>query len=229
LSDGTTFHGSESTAAPLGVATSLGLAVFDLDGTLLPGTTACQQIALAAGESATVERLERDYRTGLVSTREFAEQALRSWTHAGEDLYRRAYESAPKIGGLEQTLRVLRSQSVTTCLVTMAPGPFAKLFTDFDHVYASTYPSDILEPEDKPRIVQELMHRLGLDDAQTIAFGDADSDLPLFRTLTRTVAVNANPQLASLASRRYDGDDLLAALRLVSGDGARTPGAGSTP
>ena len=41
------------------------------------------------------------------------------------------------------------------------------------------------------------------------------SDLPLFRTLPRTVAVNASPALTELAAYHYRGDDLREALRLV--------------
>jgi phosphoserine phosphatase len=192
-----------------------GLAVFDMDGTLLPGTTACQQIAQAAGDPLLIERLERDYRNGLIDSTQFAELALESWARAGTDLYLRAFETCPKIGGVEAALAGLRAQSMATCLITMAPREFAECFTGFDYVFASTYPTDILDPEDKPVVVRELQQRLGVDDARTIAFGDSDSDVPLFRTLTRTVAVNATPNLTTIAAHRYDGDDIRAALRLV--------------
>lgn len=208
------------TAAPIG------LAVFDMDGTLLPGTTACQQIARAAGDPELIDRLERDYRAGLIDSTRFAVLALESWARAGGDLYRRAFDACPKIGGVTETLAALRARSVTTCLITMAPREFAECFTGFDHVFASTYPTDILNPEDKPVVVRDLQHRLGLDAARTIAFGDSDSDVPLFETLTRTVAVNATSNLVSLAAHRYDGDDLRAALGLVDG-GAHGPVGGT--
>ncbi|MET8541469.1 haloacid dehalogenase-like hydrolase [Kitasatospora sp. NPDC004799] len=207
------------TATPV-TAAPVGLAVFDMDGTLLPGTTACQQIARAAGDPELIDRLERDYRAGLIDSTRFAELALESWARAGTDLYRRAFDACPKIGGVTETLAALRARSVTTCLITMAPREFAECFTGFDHVFASTYPTDILDPEDKPRVVRDLQQRLGLDAARTIAFGDSDSDVPLFETLTRTVAVNATANLVPLAAHRYDGDDLRAALGLVD-DGAR--------
>ncbi|MDO0929514.1 haloacid dehalogenase-like hydrolase [Streptomyces sp. TG1A-8] len=191
------------------------LAVFDMDGTLLPGTTACRQIALVAEDPLVVERLEGDYRDGLIDSTEFARRALASWAHAGPGLYRRAFDACPKIGGVERTLAWLRARSVVTCLITMAPRPFAECFTGFDHVFASSYPDDILNPEDKPEVVRRLQRRLGIDGMRTIAFGDSDSDIPLFRALTRTVAVNATPNLAAMAARRYDGDDLWEALRTL--------------
>jgi phosphoserine phosphatase len=205
------------TIDPGTLAEPIELAVFDMDGTLLPGTTACQQIARAAGDPDLIDRLERDYRAGLIDSTRFAELALESWARAGADLYRRAFDACPKIGGVAETLAALRARSVTTCLITMAPREFAECFTGFDHVFASTYPTDILNPEDKPVVVRDLQQRLGLDAARTIAFGDSDSDVPLFETLTRTVAVNATPNLVALAAHRYDGDDLRAALGLVDG------------
>ncbi len=193
-----------------------GLAVFDLDGTLLPGTTACRQIALAAGDPETVASLELEYKRGLIDSTTFARRALRSWAAAPGDLYRRAFESSPKIGGLEPALSSLRAASITTCLLTMGPIEFAECFAGFDHVFASRFPERIVNPADKPVIVRELQRSLGVDDARTIAFGDSDSDLPLFSVLHRTVAVNATPNLAAIAAHAYDGDDLTEALRIVT-------------
>jgi phosphoserine phosphatase len=192
-----------------------GLAVFDMDGTLLPGTTACQQIALAAGDPETVATLELSYRRGLIDSTTFAQRALASWAAATDDLYQRAFDACPKIGGLTRTLRSLRDRSFVTCLVTMAPRQFAECFAAFDHIYASTYPTRILDPADKPVIVRELQNRLGIDDARTIAFGDSDSDIPLFSALSRTVAVNPTPNLEAVAAHVYRGDDLYEALRAV--------------
>ncbi|MEU7174575.1 haloacid dehalogenase-like hydrolase [Micromonospora tulbaghiae] len=191
------------------------LAVFDLDGTLLPRTTACQQIATAAGDLLTIENLERDYRAGFIDSTTFAERALRSWSHAGESLYQRAFAAAPKIGGVEQALVRLRAHEIVTCLVTMAPRQFAECFPGFDHAYGSIYPTRILNPEDKPSVVRKLQAKLGIDTDAIIAFGDSDSDLPLFGYLHHTVAVNSTPNLAAVAAHRYDGADINQALDLV--------------
>jgi phosphoserine phosphatase len=192
-----------------------GLAVFDMDGTLLPGTTACQQIALAAGTPEVVASLELDYRRGVIDSTTFAERALESWAVSPTGLFRRAFDACPKIGGLDRTLATLRDRGFATCLVTMAPREFAECFDGFEHVYASTYPTYILDPGDKPVVVRELQARLAVDDGRTIAFGDSDSDIPLFSVLSRTVAVNPTPDLAALAAHTYTGDDLYEALRLL--------------
>ncbi|WP_434739507.1 HAD family hydrolase [Micromonospora sp. SH-82] len=196
-------------------AVRIRLAVFDLDGTLLPRTTACQQIAAAAGDPRTIDDLERDFRAGLIDSTVFAERALRSWEHLGEDLYQRAFAAAPKIEGVERALARLRAEGVVTCLVTMGPRQFAECFPGFDHVHGSTYPTRIINPEDKPTVVRELQQRLGIDTDEVIAFGDSDSDFPLFTALRHTVAVNSTPNLAAIAAHRYDGVDIDEALDLV--------------
>jgi phosphoserine phosphatase len=195
-----------------------GLAVFDMDGTLLPGTTACQQIALAAGDPETVACLEFEYKRGLIDSTTFAKRAIESWAVASGNVYRRAFDACPKIGGIDRTLRSLRARSFTTCLITMGPKEFAECFEAFDHVYGSKFPAHIIDPAEKPIIVRKLQRELGVDDARTIAFGDSDSDIPLFSALRRTVAINATPNLAAIAAHAYNGGDLWEALRMVAAE-----------
>lgn len=192
-----------------------GLAVFDMDGTLFPETTACQQIARTAGNLDVITDLERDYRHGLINSLDFARRASKAWDAQPPDLYRRAFDACPKIGGIEKTLAWLSARSFATCLITMAPGLFADHFKNFDYVYASTYPNHILNPADKPTVVKRLQFLLKIDDANLMAFGDSDSDLPLFAALTHTVAVNATPNLVDVAARAYSGDALYQALQLL--------------
>jgi phosphoserine phosphatase len=54
----------------------------------------------------------------------------------------------------------------------------------------------------------------GRSSIDTVAFGDSGSDIPLFRRLRYTVAVNASPALRSIAAS-YDGNDLMEAFELV--------------
>ncbi|MFE1763963.1 HAD family hydrolase [Streptomyces angustmyceticus] len=191
------------------------LAVFDLDGTLLPETTSCREIARVVGRHADIHDLEAAYGRGEIDSRAFAVSALRCWSSGGQAVYRRAFEAARFLHGIQDCLAWLRAQGTTTVLVTMSHREFAECFDGFDRIFASDYPHDILDPEDKPLIVERLRAGLGITPDDVIAFGDSMSDLPLFRTLPRTVAVNASPALTELAAYHYRGDDLREALRLV--------------
>jgi phosphoserine phosphatase len=46
-----------------------------------------------------------------------------------------------------------------------------------------------------------------------VAYGDSQSDVPLFEVAGASVAVNADDHVSGLASRSYRGDDLLEAYR----------------
>jgi phosphoserine phosphatase len=108
----------------------------------------------------------------------------------------------------------------------MSPDFFARHLMDlgFDEVIGARFPDlpfalpldleAILTPDDKVRITRELCARYGVGAARCVAYGDSMSDAPLFRHLSRTVAVNADHHLADLAAARYDGTDLRAAYRL---------------
>lgn len=200
---------------PGGAPPAPALAVFDLDGTLLPDTTSCREISRAAGRQTVIEDLEAAYDRGEIDSRAFAVTALQCWSDAGPGVYRRAFDTARFIGGIQECLTWLARQRTRTVLVTMAHREFAECFEGFDRVYASSYPDSILNPEDKPRIVKQLMSDMSITPDDVIAFGDSTSDLPLFRTLWHTVAVNASPALTGIAAHHYLGDDLREALRLV--------------
>ncbi|WP_406213002.1 HAD family hydrolase [Streptomyces decoyicus] len=194
------------------------LAVFDLDGTLLPETTSCREIARVVGRHTDIHDLEAAYGRGEIDSRAFAVSALRCWSAGGEAVYRQAFDAARFLHGIPECLTWLRTHGTTTVLVTMSHREFAECLDGFDHIFASDYPDDILNPEDKPLIVEKLRTDLGITADDVIAFGDSTSDLPLFRTLRRTVAVNASPALTALAAHHYQGDDLRGALRLVCPD-----------
>jgi phosphoserine phosphatase len=75
-------------------------------------------------------------------------------------------------------------------------------------------PANILTPGDKVRIMEEMCSRYGLYRSRCVAYGDSISDAPLFRQLTKTVAVNADHHLAELATLSYHGNDLTEAYAL---------------
>lgn len=187
-----------------------------MDGTLLPNTTACQVIAATANKSLIVLDLEQKYADGLIDSINFAEVALASWVDAGSNVYRMAFERAEKIKGIKRSLDALKQINAATCLVSMAPLAFAQNFTEFDYVFASDFDrGQILNPQDKPLIVEQLRKELGVAPEQVAAFGDSSSDVPLFRVISRTVAVNASAELESLSQHCYRGDNLFEALKLA--------------
>lgn len=199
------------------------LCVFDLDGTLLPGTTASVEMAKCFGTVDELLALEREFSRGTMTTKVFAEAIAQLWSPFRPGLVRQAFQTAPKLERIEETTGRVRHEGGLSCLITMSPNFFADHLHElgFDMIFASTFTvtedgilttENILCPEDKPRIVQHLCQVLGIHWDHCVAFGDSCSDEPLFRLLANTVGVNPTKALAEIAAVTYHGSDLLAAF-----------------
>ncbi|MGH3672746.1 MAG: haloacid dehalogenase-like hydrolase, partial [Pseudonocardiaceae bacterium] len=94
--------------------------VFDLDGTLLRGTTASLVIAESMGRRAAAEELERLYRPREVASYEWTarEAALFAGTHPEQ--IRDHLRGAPWIGGLRETFAALTDAGCILLLATLA-------------------------------------------------------------------------------------------------------------
>ena len=64
------------------------------------------------------------------------------------------------------------------------------------------------------RVVEEICEQYDLAYSRCVAYGESSYDAPLFRRLTKTVAVNADHHLAELATLSYRGNDLAEAYAL---------------
>lgn len=211
------------------------LHVFDMDGTLLRSTTASLEIARHARCVPELQQLEAAFQDGRLDTRGFAAGVGRLWQGLSGDLVARAFAGAPWIAGIAEVFADIRRRGQHSVVVTMSPDFFADLLleTGVDAVVASRFPplpltaepdpAGILTPADKVGIMDRARKTFGLERADCVAYGDSGSDIPLFRELTDTVAVNAGAAVRELARHRYDGDDLRGAYRLVAGDTPHTP------
>jgi phosphoserine phosphatase len=202
------------------------LHVFDMDGTLLRGTTASLQIARQLGCAAELAGLEARFAAGEIGTRRFAAGVHRLWRSLTQPAVAQVFGACPWMGGIPEVCADVRERGERSVVITMSPDFFARhlLELGFDEVVASRFPAlpfrepldpgGILTPGDKVRIVAELRERHGLPASRCVAYGDSMSDAPLFRALTKTVAVNADHHLAELAAASYRGDDLPGAYAL---------------
>ncbi|GAB3496174.1 HAD family hydrolase [Amycolatopsis cihanbeyliensis] len=210
------------------------LFIFDMDGTLLPDTTGLLAVASALDTVDEVRELERQFADGTLSTVDFSRAVHRLWGVVPDDVARRAFDSCAKLEKIREVTERIANDGGISCLITMSQDFFADHFHEFgfDHVFASPYPrtaeaitagvpeSDILTPESKPLIADALCTKHGLRFADTVAFGDSGSDLPLFEQLRHTVAVNGNQRITELSSTSYRGNSLLgayeAALEMIA-------------
>jgi phosphoserine phosphatase len=202
------------------------LHVFDMDGTLLKGTTASLQIARHLGCAKELAGLEAGFAAGETGTRGFAAAIHELWRSLTRQAVADVFGASPWLNGIPEVCADIRQRGERSVVITMSPDFFARHLLEFgfDDVAASRFPAlpfrepldpaGILTPGDKVRIVEEMRERHSLPRSRCVAYGDSMSDAPLFRQLTKTVAVNADHHLAELAALSYRGDDLAEAYAL---------------
>ncbi|MWK39782.1 HAD-IB family phosphatase [Actinomadura sp. J1-007] len=202
------------------------LHIFDMDGTLLAGSTANLEVARHLGTLPELLVLEERLAAGEIDTRGFSAEIHRMWGHLTAEVVAAAYGSATWLRGIAEVCADIRARGEHSVVITMSPDFFARhlLALGFDEVVASRFPElpfsvplepdGILTPADKVRVAEELRVRHGLPVGRCVAYGDSMSDAPLFRHLVNTVAVNADHHLAGLAAVDYRGDDLAQAYAL---------------
>jgi phosphoserine phosphatase len=215
---------SAGPVASFGAVTALH--VFDMDGTLLRGTTAAIELSRRLGRLEPLAELEAGFAAERITAAEFAVQMHELWGELTSEIVAEVAGGAPWIEGIADVCADIAQRGERSMLITMSPDFFADHLTRYgiDVVAASRFPplpfaaaldpTGILEPADKVRFTERELASCGLPRAQCVAYGDSMSDLPLFGELQNTVAVNADEALERLASRAYRGDDLLEAYAL---------------
>jgi phosphoserine phosphatase len=196
--------------------------IFDMDGTLLHGTTAPVLLAGALGELDALHELERRFADGSATAVEFARELHRMWGVVPPEVAAEAFAAAPLLANVREVLADIRARGERACLITMSPASFADHFLDhgFDAVFASRFPpradlpvdeAQILNPRDKPILAARFCGEHGLALSEAIAYGDSMSDVFLFDAVGIRIAVNGDHHLAERSDLAVDGTDLLPA------------------
>lgn len=203
------------------------LHVFDMDGTLLRGTTASIELSRRLDRLEPLADLEAGFAAERITAAEFAMEMRALWTELSPELVGEVVSASPWIDGIQEVCADIADRGERSMLITMSPDFFAEHLLAFgvDVVAASRFPAlpfaqpidpaGILEPADKVRLAEQERIALGLTPSECVAYGDSMSDLPLFGVLENTVAVNADEGLERIAAVAYRGDSLLDAYALA--------------
>src|SRR6201996_9438005 len=119
------------------------LHVFDMDGTLLRGTTAAIEISRRVGRLEPLAELERGFATEEISAAGFAEQTHALWADLTAELVAEVVADAPWIEGIEDVCADISRRGERSMLITMSPDFFAAHLGDrgIDVVRASRWPA----------------------------------------------------------------------------------------
>ena len=198
------------------------LHIFDMDGTLLAGS-ACLEISRHVGQIDAVNAIEERWSRGEVGHLEFYELCLPLWGELSDGDIATVFRATRWMNGVEAVFRDIAGRGDISAVISLSPQFFVERLIDWGlgsahgaEVYGGQTPdaSRVTTPEGKITIARALMDRHGVSPAQTVAYGDSASDIPLFGELPHTVAVNGSARIRATASVCYDGDDLRGAYAL---------------
>jgi phosphoserine phosphatase len=201
---------------------------FDLDGTLLVGTSVSLLLADWQGKTEEIDELERAFRAGEISNSAVAD-AQAAWlvdrpvTEVWEVLAR-----GPWIAGIEETLHALHEAGVQSLLATIT-WSFAAQFLAERHGFAAVSGTEMhasngllsgrvsryFDEHDKLTFVAQWCEAHGHSMDEVAAIGDSRSDIPLFAAVERSIALNATPDARAAATDRLDSTDLRDVLALL--------------
>ncbi|MGW1531656.1 HAD family hydrolase [Streptomyces aureus] len=205
------------------------LHLFDLDGTLLHGSTAPLEISRQLGREAENIAIERAISEGRIGPPEYATQVHALWTDLTEAHVTAAFDGAPWLSGIEDVWTEIRRNGDYCAVVSLSPSFFVERLLSWGAhaAHGSRFPAvPFVEPLDlagilnaaaKVQIADRLCAEFGVSRADCVAYGDSGSDKDLFGIVPVSVAVNADRHLRGLATHSYTGQDLRAAYQLVAG------------
>lgn len=206
------------------------LVAFDLDGTLIPGTTVSLSLAHHLGYEAELQALERQFRDGEIGNSviaDFEAEHLRGLpvTEIEEVIGR-----IPLIRGLRETVEALKSGGITAIVATItwsfAPRAYQRRFGVDGYCGTEMGEADgrltgtvvrYCDEFDKLDYVKAECARRGLEARHCAALGDSRSDIPLFHWAGRSMAINASPAARAAARSAIETSDLRDTLHYLIG------------
>ncbi|MFI6033952.1 HAD family hydrolase [Streptomyces sp. NPDC051315] len=203
------------------------LHLFDLDGTLLHGTSAPVEISRQLGLEAETVALDRAAAAGRIKPPEYARHVHALWAQLTDAHVAAAFDAAPWLTRIREVWAEIRSRGEYCAVVSLSPSFFVERLTGWGAhaAYGSRFPAvPFTEPVDpagvlsaaaKVLIADRLCAEFGLTRNDCVAYGDSLSDKDLFGVVPVSVAVNADSHLSGLATHSYAGKDLWDAYELV--------------
>lgn len=202
-----------------------GAVFFDVDGTLVPGTSSSQHLASYLGHRDVLQRAEDDYAEGRMDNREVSLLDAQGWQGRSERDIERYLADLPLVDGIADVVTWCRDQDLAVCLATLAWEPVGRhLCRRFGFAGAcgprltqrgGTYTGGVAEHVDefdKRDFAVRTAADLGLPLTACAAVGDNRSDLPLFAAVGFPVAFNADSGARAVAATSVEGPDLRAVL-----------------
>ncbi|MFI7617313.1 HAD family hydrolase [Nonomuraea terrae] len=206
----------------------VGAVFFDVDGTLVPGTSSSVFLAGFLGHRDALAKAEDDYAAGVLDNRQVSELDAAAWEGVPEDRVSGWLDGLPLVSGITETVAWCRQNGLVPVLATLAWSPVGSYLADRFGFHSFSGPrlestdgrftgrvARHFDEYDKRDFALALAQELGLAPHSCGAVGDSRSDLPLFASVELSVAFNASAGARAAATVTVDGDDLRGVLRVL--------------
>ncbi|MER6713758.1 haloacid dehalogenase-like hydrolase [Streptomyces sp. NPDC000877] len=207
----------------------VGAVFFDVDGTLVPGTSSGVFLAGFLGHRDELARAEGAYASGALDNRQVSELDAAGWAGTAERRVSGWLDGLPLVAGIAETVVWCRRNGLVPVLATLAWTPIGGYLADRFGFHAFSGPeleiSDgrftgrvarHFDEHDKRDFALAQARELGLAPHSCGAVGDSRSDLPLFASVGLSVAFNASAGARAAAIVAVDGDDLRSVIPQLS-------------
>ncbi|MGW1030280.1 HAD family hydrolase [Streptomyces sp. NPDC002577] len=202
---------------------------FDVDGTLVSGSSSAVFLAGFLGHRDDVAKAEDAYASGDLDNRQVSEIDAKGWTGVPEEQIAGWLDGLPLVSGITETVAWCRQNGLAPMLATLAWSPVGSYLTDRFGFHAFSGPrlettdgrftgrvACHFDEYDKRDLALAQARELGVSPRSCGAVGDSRSDLPLFASVRLSVAFNASAAAREAATVMVDDDDLRAVLPVLS-------------
>ena len=204
------------------------LVVLDVDSTLIRNEV-IDLLADEAGHGEEISRLTEQAMRGEIDYSEALKQRVQLLAGAGVEIINRSKSRMVLTAGARTFIRTLKRLGYRVAIIS---GGFTH-FTDelakelgIDHSYANKLEvvdgvltgqieGDIIDPEAKATLLENIALNEGISLEQTVAIGDGANDLPMLQKAGLGIAFNAKPVLAGAADTSLNVPYLDAILFLL--------------
>ncbi len=199
------------------------LASFDLDGTLITGTSSAEHLSTKMGDSDKIRDYEEKYSTGQISNVEFGEfDASRYRGYSKSEIYAHL-EDVPLINHIAETVEFFGTLKIPCVISTMAwdfIGEFMALrygFSDWsgpsleldENGKFTGNVSTYFHETEKITFIESICQKNDISISEVMHIGDSRSDFPLFGAAGHSIAFNGCKDARRLAAVSVKSTSLL--------------------
>ena len=202
---------------------------FDLDGTLLRGTSVSRLLGEHLGHAAEIDELERRFAAHEISNNVVADSSARHFRGLTKRAMWDLLSGGTWISGIGETIRTLRARNLRLLLTTVTwtfageylvhrygfDGSSGTRMAESDRGELLGHVERYCDEFAKLAFVEADAAAHGWSLSDYVAIGDSRSDVPLFERAGFSIALNATPEARRAAAVSIECDDLREILPIV--------------